>query len=92
MKHAGLEALKRLDSLLRKVRELPGLRERSPGVFYWKSRPFLHFHEDPTGIYADVRIGPEFERFPVNSDVEKDALTAAIGLALATLPQAGSDR
>lgn len=46
---------------------MPGLVERSRGVFYRRSRAFLHFHEDPTGLFADVRIGEEFERLPVNS-------------------------
>ncbi|WP_322014262.1 hypothetical protein [Paraburkholderia sp. J12] len=83
MKHAGSEALKRLESLLCQLREFPGLSERSTGIFYRKSKPFLHFHEDPTGLYADVRIELEFERFPVNSEGEKSTLLKAIGRAIA---------
>jgi hypothetical protein len=46
MKHAGPSALDQLDALLDELRDLPGLREKSPGVFYRGSRAFLHFHED----------------------------------------------
>ncbi|WP_028227888.1 hypothetical protein [Paraburkholderia ferrariae] len=83
MKHAGPDALKQLESLLDRLRELPGLSERSTGIFYRKSKPFLHFHEDPTGLYADVRIEVEFERFPVNSEGEKSALLKAIARVIA---------
>ncbi len=56
MKHAGSNTLAALDSLLRKVREQALLVERTPGSFYWKSKAYLHFHEDPAGIYADVKL------------------------------------
>jgi hypothetical protein len=47
------------------------LRERRPGVFYLKSRAFLHFHDDPSGIFADVRLADEFVRLPVTSRSEQ---------------------
>jgi hypothetical protein len=49
MKHAGPETFVLLASLLEKLRERPLLKEKSPGVFYLKSRAFLHFHDDPAG-------------------------------------------
>ena len=68
MKHAGAEALNQLEPLIGRVRALPGLKEKSRGVFYLKSRAFLHFHEDPKGLFADVRTadGKDFERFRVD--------------------------
>jgi hypothetical protein len=39
--------------------------ERRPGVFYVKGKAFLHFHEDPAGIFADIKIGNDWERFAV---------------------------
>lgn len=89
MKHAGVDALSRLESLLRALRECSELRERSTGVFYWKSKPFLHFHEDVSGLYADVRVGPEFERFPVNSESEKGVLMREVKQALSSAPRCG---
>ncbi|THD80875.1 MAG: hypothetical protein E7812_05510 [Phenylobacterium sp.] len=67
MRHARPEDLGPLERLLADLRALPGLTERSPGTFYRKARAFLHFHEDPKGLFADVR-GPDdgpFERIDV---------------------------
>jgi hypothetical protein len=78
VRHARPEALDRLESMLSRLRMTPGLTEKSRGVFYRKSKAFLHFHEDPTGLYADVRLGPEFTRFRVETDGEREALLAQI--------------
>ncbi len=43
------------------------LKEKSRGVFYRKSKATLHFHEDPAGLFADMRIADVFVRFPVNT-------------------------
>jgi hypothetical protein len=68
MKHAGSQALDQLELLIGRIRAIPGLKEKSRGVFYVKSRAFLHFHEDPKGLFADVRTadGKDFERFKVD--------------------------
>lgn len=67
MKHAGEIALDQLEPLLARVRALPGLTEKKRGVFYRKSRAFLHFHEDPKGLFGDVRAADDkdFDRFDV---------------------------
>jgi hypothetical protein len=68
MRHATPQDLERIAPLLHDLRTLDGLTERTPGVFYRRSRAFLHFHGDPDGIFADVRLqGDEFERMPVSS-------------------------
>ena len=70
MKHATSAALDDLAPLLEALRVLPGLKEKSRGVFYWRSKAFLHFHEDPAGLFADVRNDSgEFDRIKV-SDAE----------------------
>lgn len=75
MKHAGAATLGLLETLLMKLRGLPALKEKKPGIFYVKSKPYLHFHEDPAGVFADVRLsGEEFERFPVNTRLEQESL------------------
>ena len=63
---------------LERLRVVPGLVEKNRGVFYVRSKAFLHFHEDPSGLHADVRLGPEFSRFRVETDEERDALLARI--------------
>jgi hypothetical protein len=39
-----------------------------------KSRAFLHFHEDPAGLFADVRLTGGFDRFAVNTAAERTSL------------------
>ena len=82
MKHAGTEALRHLSELLDQIRQRQGLKEKKLGVFYCKSRSFLHFHEDPAGLFADLGFGDDFERFPVNTKKERQALLSAIDRAL----------
>src|SRR5436309_3397995 len=71
VKHASAEALNALAPLLVQLRLLPELTEKKPGVFYRKSRAFLHFHEDPAGLFADVRLAAEFERFEVTTSSQR---------------------
>lgn len=78
VRHAGSESLDQLEPLIRQLRTVPGLVERSRGVFYRRSKPFLHFHEDPSGLYADLRVGDEFERFPVGTGEERARLMAQV--------------
>jgi hypothetical protein len=54
LRHARDQDLDRIEGLLAQVRTLPGLVEKKRGVFYRKSPAFLHFHEDPTGLFADI--------------------------------------
>lgn len=82
MKHAGSTALDQLEEVLRDLRELSGLKERSRGVFYRGSRAFLHFHEDPSGLYADLRRGQVFERFPVDTATDRVDLLHWVRVAL----------
>jgi hypothetical protein len=81
VKHAGAPALSQLEDLIAALRAVDGLREKSPGVFYRGSRAFLHFHEDPGGLFADVRLGEEFERLRVTTAKEQAALLKRIRAA-----------
>ena len=83
MRHARAEALDQLEPMLVELRELPGLTERSRGVFYRGSRAFLHFHEDPTGCHVDVRLGADFERFRAQTRAEQRAVLTKVRKALA---------
>lgn len=67
MKHAGPATLARIEPLLEALRERPALREARPGVFQLQSRAFLHFHDDPSGVFADVRLSDEFVRLDVTT-------------------------
>ena len=82
MKHAGPTALDRLEPLLERLRALPGLKEKTRGVFYRRSTAFLHFHDDPKGLHADLRTGDDFDRFRVESEEERAAFLKAVKDAL----------
>jgi len=59
---------------LARLRTLPGLKEKSRGIFYLKSKAFLHFHEDPAGLFADLREDGDFQRYEVTSAEGQEAL------------------
>ena len=82
VKHAGSDALDTVEPLLEKLRAVPDLKEKNRGTFYRGSRAFLHFHEDPTGVFADVRFALDFERVRVTAPEEQDALLQRVRSAL----------
>jgi hypothetical protein len=79
MRHARAADLDRLEDLLVQIRALPGLKEKSRGCFYRKSRGFLHFHEDPAGLFADLGDAPDggFERINVTDQAGRATLLKA---------------
>jgi hypothetical protein len=83
MKHAGAEALDRLEPLLAQIRRLPKLKERKRGIFYVHGRSLLHFHEDPAGLFADLAWRGEDTRFRVSEPDEQLRLLRAIEAVLA---------
>jgi hypothetical protein len=83
VRHATSAALDRLEPLLERLRRLPDLRERKRGLFYRKSAAFLHFHEDPAGLFADLKEGAQFARHRVSTRGEQDAFFAQVKSLLA---------
>jgi hypothetical protein len=79
MKHAGPDALKALESLLQELRKsLPaGIVERRPGTFYRQGEALLHFHEDPAGLFADLKAKGDWERYPVSDPAGRVRLIKA---------------
>jgi hypothetical protein len=92
VKHAGPRTLDRISPLLEELRSRPALREMRPGVFYLKSRAFLHFHDDPSGIFADVRLADDFVRFPVTSGSQQADLVGRIDDRLAAIESRATDK
>jgi hypothetical protein len=78
MKHAGPATLDLLHDLLVAIRARAGLREPRRGVFYRKGKAWLHFHEDRAGLFADLRIGADWQRFPVSDAAQRATLLAVI--------------
>jgi len=92
MKHASPSTLQELAPLLDRLRSFDGLIEKRPGVFYRRSKAFLHFHEDPTGLFVDVRFHVEgdFDRLPVSTPRQQSLLVAKIERALSSKASATS--
>ena len=69
MAHADEAALQRLLPLLRQLREIRGLREMKPGIFYMKGSAFIHFHDEAGALVADLKKagGSGFDRYAVNT-------------------------
>jgi hypothetical protein len=79
LKHAGAAALTRLEPVLAQVRLFPGLKKKKLGSFYLRGSAFLHFHEDPAGLFADVKLdGKTFTRFAVSTADERETLLGAL--------------
>ncbi len=71
MRRARANALDELEPLLKEVRKVLELTERSRGIFYRGSKAFLHFHEDDAGLFADLKVNDKFERFRVSTARER---------------------
>jgi hypothetical protein len=84
MQHIRDAGLDDLEPLLERLRALDGLVERKRGNFTRGSRAFLHFHEDPAGYFADVRLAGDFERFRVQTKAEQSRLVTAVKAALSS--------
>lgn len=83
MKHATEKTLANVSALLDDLRSFPEIKEKKPGVFYRKSRAFLHFHEEDDKLFADVRLqGSDFDRFPATTRADQKKLLTNIKKAL----------
>ena len=82
MKHAGAAALDGIEPLLGSIRAAGVLREKSRGIFYLKTRAYLHFHEDPAGMFVDIRAsdGKDFDRLKLDPAAEREILARIAAL------------
>lgn len=89
--------LSRLEPLLRTLRGYAVLTETRPGAFHLDGRDFLHFHEEPDGLVADVRLARGRVRMPAATDAEQAELLTRIDDTLSSLerhrqPRVGTRR
>ena len=92
MRHAGSSTLDRIAPLLQQLRARPALHEARPGVFTLKSHAFLHFHDDPSGVFADVRLAEGFVRLNVTSRSQQADLLARIDDCLSVIEARDASR
>jgi hypothetical protein len=78
--------------LLEELRRHPVLRERRPGYFYLESNEVLHFHDDPDGVFADLRLSAGFVRLPATSPAEQAELLGRIEECLDVVEAAAKRR
>jgi hypothetical protein len=81
MRHARDEDLDRIEPLLERIRAAGAgvLREKKRGCFYLRSKGFLHFHEDPKGMFADI----EHDRIQVDDPAGAGELLARVAAVAA---------
>jgi hypothetical protein len=85
MKHAGRDSLGKIMPLLVELRKRAALREKAAGVFCLKSKAYLHFHDDPAGIFADVKLDLKtYSRIRATTKPEQKALLRRIDKSLAS--------
>ena len=73
MARTDLSQLADLAPLLDEIRTWPAIEERSPGTFYCRKRPFLHFHCNADRRRADVRTDDGWVEVDLD-DPERDRL------------------
>lgn len=73
MPHASAETLATLQPVIRALRDIKLLRERTPGAFYLRTMAFVHFHEGDGHVWADLKAlsGTGFERYALATPAEQ---------------------
>src|SRR5262245_4813537 len=74
-----------IEPLLAVLREYSALSEIRPAAFHLNGRDFIHFHEEPDGIFADVRLSKGRIRMPVSTQQEQTELLERIEDTLSSL-------
>ncbi|MGF1568917.1 MAG: hypothetical protein ACFCVD_12750 [Nodosilinea sp.] len=88
MKHADNETLAQLAPLLEQIRQrVPPLTEKGAGRFYLKAVALLHFHHDPAGLLADIKVNGNWQRYPVNDAKDYAALLSTLDAQLSLQPK-----
>ena len=73
---------------MKAITSLAGIREKSPGIFYLKTIPFLHFHDQDGKRWADVKTLDGWRHLAIDFDATSAAkaeFIAATRLAHAEL-------
>jgi hypothetical protein len=89
LKQATLDAIA---PLLDALRAHPALLEVRPAEFQLAGHDFLHFHEEPDGVVADVRLVEGRVSMPVSSSSEQAEFLERIDPALVSLDVRSRDR
>ena len=69
MAHANEAALQALLPLLRQLRDIKGLREVKPGIFFCRGVAFVHLHDKAGVMVAELKKagGSGFDRYAIDT-------------------------
>ncbi len=81
-----------LAPLLGALRGYSTLDEVKPATFHLRGRDFIHFHETPDGVVADVLLARGRVHMPVSTSREQAELLERIEHQLASLEAHGRQR
>ena len=62
MGHTKPDALKDLGAEFDLIRSLSGIKEKSPGTFYFNAIPFVHFHDKDGERWVDLKVNQEWKK------------------------------
>ena len=87
MPQADAAALQPVLSLLRQLREIKGVKEKSAGIFYGRNEAFVHFHVEDGALFADLKKpgGSGFDRFALDTPAHQRKLLDEARLRAARL-------
>lgn len=86
------EIQKKLAPLLSVLRGYSVLREVREGSFHLDGKDFIHFHDEPDGLWADVRLaGGRVRRSVADADAQADLLEE-VGATLDAVERASAGR
>ena len=76
MTRADAEALARIAPVLRQLRDIKGVREERPGIFYAGRETFVNFQSDGDALFAELRKsgGSGFDRYPLETPAQQRKL------------------
>jgi hypothetical protein len=74
------------------LRAHPALEEVRPLTFHLHGRDFVHFHDYPGGVAADIRLAKRVVRMRVASGAEQAELLGQIEDCRSTLDSRSRDR
>jgi hypothetical protein len=92
MRRAGAATLARIAALLEALRRHPALREGQAGHFFLGACEVLHFHDDPAGVFADLRLAGGFVRLPATSPAEQAEVLGRLEECLDVVEARGAER
>ena len=86
------ETIEALSILLNFLRSNEILNEVKPTNFHLNGKGFIHFHDEPDGLWADIFLSKERLRMPANTASEQADVIGTIEPALESLESGAQKR